>query len=81
VQEICEVKTAELKGRFSLTHTLVRHSGGYAFAGKCLGELVDSDHGPSRVMEVRMTGEKMVCFHIFLKRSHGYNVSGYWSLE
>jgi hypothetical protein len=81
VQEVCEVRTKEGRVKVSLTHALIRHSGGYALAAKSLGETVDTDHGPCPVLEVKMSGGKMVCFHLFLKRSHGYNANGFWSLE
>lgn len=80
-QQVCEVLTRKTKTRCSLTHAFVRSAGGYAIAAKSLGEQIDTDYGPSAVLEVRILGEKMVCFHLFLKRSHGFNSDGMWSLE
>jgi|SRR5579862_877730 len=81
VQEVCEVYISDAKTRVSLTHAFVRKAGGYAIAARALGEVVDTDFGPRGIVEVRMTGERLVCFHLFLKRSHSYNCDGYWSLE
>jgi len=81
VQEVCEVFTTDCKGRVSLTHALVRPAGGYAIAARALGETVDTDFGPRAIVEVRRAGERLVCFHLVLKRSHGYNADGFWSLE
>lgn len=81
VQEVCEVYVSEGKTRVSLTHAFIRAKGGYAIAARSLGELVDTDHGARGVIEVRMAGERLVCFHLFLKRSHSYNVDSFWSLE
>lgn len=81
VQEICEVNTAKGKVTVSLTHAFVRDSGGYAIAAASLGEYVETDEGSAPILGVRMAGERRVCFHLFLKRSHGYNVDGFWSLE
>lgn len=81
VQDVVEVRTAECRTRVSLTHAFVRHAGGYAIAAKCLAEVLDTDHGPRTVLEVRRLKEKMACRHIMLKRSHGYNCDGVWSLE
>lgn len=81
VQEVCEVLTTDGKVRVSLTHALVRKAGGYAIAARALGDMVETDWGPRPIIEVKMTGERLVCFHLFLKRSHSYNVDGFWSLE
>ena len=81
VQDVVVIRTAENTATVSLTHAFVRHSGGYAIAAKCLGEVLDTDFGPRTVLEVRRLKEKMACRHIMLKRSHGYNCSGIWSLE
>jgi hypothetical protein len=81
MQKVCEVFTREARVKVSWTHTFVRNSGGYVFAGKCLGELVDTDHGPRAVLEVRILDGEMLCRHLMLKRSHGYNVEGFWCLE
>lgn len=81
VQETCEVRTTQLSTKVSLTHAFCRHSAGYTIAAKSLGEKVDTDHGPASIMEVKMNGAKLVCFHLFLKRSHGFNADGFWGLE
>lgn len=81
VQDVVEVRTAENTTRVSLTHAFVRRAGGYTIAAKCLGEMLETDNGPRTVLEVRRLKEKMACRHIMLKRSHGYNCDGMWSLE
>lgn len=81
VQEVCEVYIADAKTRVSLTHAFVRKWGGYTIAARALGETVETDFGPRNIVEVKMAGERLVCFHLFLKRSHSYNCDGYWSLE
>lgn len=81
VQDVVEVRTAENTARVSLTHAFVRRAGGYTIAAKCLGEMLETDNGPRTVLEVRRLKEKMACRHIMLKRSHGYNCGGIWSLE
>jgi hypothetical protein len=81
VQEVCEVLTTDAKTRVSLTHALIRNAGGYAIAARSLGDAVVTDWGPRPIIEVRMTGERVVCFHLFLKRSHSFNSDGFWSLE
>jgi hypothetical protein len=81
IQQICEVLTKDLKLRCSLTHALVRSRAGYAIAAKSLGDTVDTDNGPEPILEVRILGERVPCFHLYLKRSHGFNSCGFWSLE
>lgn len=81
VQDVVEVRTAENTTRVSLTHAFQRRAGGYTIAAKCLGEMIETDNGPRTVLEVRRLKEKLACRHIMLKRSHGYNCDGIWSLE
>lgn len=82
VQEVCEVHSIKSKVKVSLTHAFIRSQGGYAIAAKCLGDLIETDDSPNTcVVEVKLSGERMICFHLFLKRSHSYNVEGFWSLE
>ena len=81
IQQICEVYTNDGKCKVSLTHAFSRQKGGYTLAAQSLGEVVECDPGPLGIVEVRLTGERLVCFHLFLKRSHGYNVDSFWSLE
>lgn len=81
LQTCCEVRTLDVAVRVSAAHTFVRHQGGYAFAGNSRGEMLFTDWGPRAVIEVTPLQEKIFCRHLLLKRSHGYNVEGVWSLE
>lgn len=80
-QSVVEVIFLKRKILVSQTHTLQRTEGGYTFAGNCLQERIETDDGPSQVIEVRGRMDKCFCRHLFLKRSHGYNVDGVWSFE
>lgn len=81
LQNVCTLFTIHGQVTVSESHTFERHSGGYTFARQALGECIDVERGGETVIEVRPLANKLMCRHIMLKRSHGYCVDGFWSLE
>lgn len=80
-QAVCTIFTKSKNVTVSQSHTFVRHDGGYCFALKARGEILDIEEGSEAVIEVRQVEVNVVCRHIMLKRSHGYCCDGFWSLE
>ncbi len=81
MQAVCKVTTLRFSVVVSQSHTFQRHSGGYCFAAKSLGEVVETSNGPETILTVDLIPNMRACRHILLKRSHGYNASGFWSFE
>jgi hypothetical protein len=89
VQEVCEVSASYLKAKVSLTHAFERDAGGYSIAAGSKGDkvLASLEENGRRytvaveVDDVKLTGARQICFHLFLRRSHGFNADGFWGLE
>lgn len=81
LQTVCAIFTPHKNVTVSNSHTFERFHGGYSFAAKAFGEALDIEGGPEVVIEVRTLADKVMCRHIMLKRSHGYCVNHFWSLE
>lgn len=80
-QLVCDVATLERTARVSGTHAFDRADGGYVCAGSALGETLNTLAGREDVIAVEQLPDHQVCYYIRVKRSHGYNVEGFWSLE
>lgn len=80
-QSVCDVATIERTVRVSVTHAFERADGGYVCAGSAKNETVNTITGREQVIGVEQLEESQICYHIRVKRSHGYNVEGFWSLE
>lgn len=80
-QPVCDVATLERTVRVSVTHAFERSDGGYVCAGSAKNDTINTIAGREQVIAVEQLPESQVCYHICVKRSHGYNVEGFWSLE
>lgn len=80
-QLVCDVATLAHTVRVSLTHAFDRADGGYICAGSAHGETLNTTEGRESVIAVDQLPEAQVCYFLRVKRSHGYNVEGFWSLE
>lgn len=81
VQHVISILTRDFGTRVSWTHAFMRSAGGYAIAVTSLGEVLDTDAGPRPVLAANPSKEKAPTYHLLLKRSHGFNIDGIWSLE
>lgn len=81
LQSVVEVDAGNHTTRVSNSHAFARNEGGYQFAEQALGDWLLMDDGEEEVSGVRPLAEKVMCYHLKLKRSHGYCVDGFWSLE
>lgn len=80
-EDVLFIQTREFACTVSQTHTFVRPEGGYMFAGKSVGRPVSTIAGEQPILSTGIFPDKLVCWRLFLSRSHTYNVSGFWSLE
>lgn len=80
-QPVCDVATMERTVRVSVTHAFERADGGYVCAGSAKNETVNTITGREQIIGVEQLEESQICYHIRVKRSHGYCVEGLWSLE
>lgn len=84
VQPCVKISAALYSTQVSEGHTFERVSGGYTIAKDALDDMVwlgDDHECALPVTRVEPLTEKLLCYPIKLKRSHGYNVDGFWSLE
>lgn len=79
--EVLFIQTKDFACTVSQAHTFVRPEGGYMFAGKCVGRKAATLDGEQPVLSAEMFPDKLVCWRLFLSRSHTYNVGGIWSME
>jgi hypothetical protein len=63
----------------STTHAYILPRGGFTIAFKCLGRIIHTRLGPSRIVSVESIGRQRV-FNIMTNGSHTYCADGAWAL-